>query len=88
MQSDNHPDLSNGEPSRTDSASVSTVLMREDSNSDSENGSGQRPRKRKKRLTSLQVSEIIQEKSIKTRTELFALAQLQKTRATQTWPNL
>ena len=32
----------------------------------------------KKRLTSLQVSEIIQQKSIKTRTELLALAQQQK----------
>ena len=78
LQSDNHPDLSNGEPPRTNTAGVSSVLMREDSNSDSENGSGQRCRKRKKRLTSLQVSEIIQEKSIKTRTELLALAQLQK----------
>ena len=78
LQSDNHPDLSNGEPPRADCASVSAVLMREESNSDREDGSGQRSRKRKKRLTSFQVSEINQEKSIKTRTELLALAQLQK----------
>ena len=35
LQSNNHPDLSNGEPPRTDSASVSTVLIREDSNIES-----------------------------------------------------
>ena len=79
LQSDDHPDLSNAEPPKTDSASISTILMRDDSNSDSDNASGQRPRKRmKKRLTLLQVSEIIQQKSIKTRTELLALAQQQK----------
>ena len=49
LQSNNHPDLTNGKPPRTDSASISTILMREDSNCDRDNASGQRPRKRMKK---------------------------------------
>ncbi|CAB3986251.1 Hypothetical predicted protein [Paramuricea clavata] len=77
-RSDGHPDLTNGEPLKTDSASAAIVKGREESDSEGDNATGQRSRKRKKWLTSLEVADIIQSKSIKTRTELLALAQLHK----------
>jgi hypothetical protein len=77
-QSDGHPDLTNAEAPQTDSASVVTSQLREESDSEGDGSFDKTCRKRKKRLSALQVSEIIHAKSIKTQTELFALAQEQK----------
>ncbi|CAB4025217.1 Hypothetical predicted protein [Paramuricea clavata] len=73
-QSDGHPDLTNGEPPKTDSASAAIVEGREESDSEGDDATGKRSRKRKKRLTSLEVADIIQSKSIKTRTQLLAFS--------------
>ncbi len=66
LQSPGHPDLTNGEPSRTDSASVATATGRDESDSEGDETTSKNLRKRKKRMTSLQVSEIIEARLIKT----------------------
>ena len=62
LQSPGHPDLTNGEPPRTDSASVATATGRDESDSEDDETTSKNLRKRKKRMTSLQVSEIIEAK--------------------------
>lgn len=79
LQSPGHTDLTNGKVPQTDSASVAITLQRNESDIEDDDTASERSRKRKKRITSLQVSEIVEAKSIKTRTELLALARQQKT---------
>ena len=98
LESDNHPDLWNSKPPKTNAASclkktVSQKRERErsadsgeecdDHNSVIEEGVSEektksRSQKRKKRLSSFELSEIIVEKGIQTRTELLAFANNQK----------
>ena len=79
LQSPGHTDLTDGKAPQMDSASVASTFQRKESDIDDDDTATERPRKRKKVMTSLQVSEIIEAKSIKTRTELLALARQQKT---------
>ena len=77
LQSPGHTDLTNGKAPQTDSASVATTFQTNEDMEENDPAS-ESSRKRKKRMTSLQVSEIVEAKSIKTRTELLALARQQK----------
>lgn len=76
LESDGHPDLRNAPAPRTSAASRSNHNV-EQSESDDDLEASKSPKK-KKRLSSYQVSEIIINKNIKTRTELLVLAQQQK----------
>ena len=93
LESDNHPDLSDLKAPKTDTASSSRKKSSSesdnDSNSDPESASEDcqiasddsrafKGKKRKKRMSSFDLSEIIIRKGIKTRTELLAYANQQK----------
>ena len=93
LESDNHPDLSDLKAPKTDTASSSRKKSSSesdnDSNSDPESASEDcqiasddsrafKGKKRKKRMSSFDLSEIIIRKGIKTRTELLAYASQQK----------
>ena len=52
LQSPGYPDLTNGEPPRTDSASVATATGRDESDSEGDETTSKKSRKRKKRMTS------------------------------------
>ena len=87
LQSERHPDLRNSNEPRTATASrakrqsrkLHELLTDEFEMSASESEEPPKKRKQKKRLSAFDVSEIIQNKNIKTITELQALAQQQKT---------
>ena len=93
LESDNHPDLSDLKAPKTDTASSSRKKSSSesdnDSNSDPESASEDcqiasddsrafKGKKRKKRMSSFDLSEIIIRKGIKSRTELLAYANQQK----------
>ena len=88
VQSDGHPDLCNAsEPSTSSASRAKRRLASQESgkelgeasgSSDSEAGVRSKKSKTKKRLSAFDVSEIIQQKQIKSITELQALAQQQK----------
>ena len=73
IESTGNPQLSNGDPPRTDLASMSTAT-REDFGGEGTHAK----RSQKNRMTSLEVSEVIEANLIKTGTQLLALAQEQK----------
>ncbi len=81
-ESEGHPDLRNGYRPRTYNASVSKRrnigCKRKASNNDSNKRKKQPKSGKKKRLTALQVSDIILKKKIENVTELHALAQEQR----------
>ena len=93
LQSDNHPDLSDLKAPKTDTASSSRKKSSSESDNDSnndpesasedcqiasDNSRAFKGKKRKKRMPSFDFSEIIIRKGIKTRTELLAYANQQK----------
>jgi len=79
IESDNHPDLRNGSSPRTSTASIQRRMTSNYNRSeDEEQENPSRRQKRKRKLSAFDLSEIIVQKGIKTRTELLALAQLQK----------
>lgn len=77
LQSEDHPNLNNTKAPRTNAASA-IVVVRERLQNTAEQQPVQRPNAKKKRLSAFEVSQIIIENNIKTRTELLALAQEQK----------
>ena len=78
LQSANHPNLWNSKPPRTDKACEKrSSIGRTRSSANATDEGPSKPTKRK-RLSAFELSEIILERGIKTRTELLALAQEQK----------
>ena len=80
-ESEGHPDLRNGYGPRTNNASVSKRNIgckRKATNKDSNKRKKQSKSGMKKRLTALQVSDVILKKKIQNITELHALAQEQR----------
>ncbi|PIK38661.1 hypothetical protein BSL78_24510 [Apostichopus japonicus] len=71
LQSPGHPDLGASPPATT-SASTSRVLQA------SGERSARAPLKKRKRLSAFDVSQMVVQRNIKTRTELLALAEMQK----------
>lgn len=85
IESSDHPDLWNLKAPKTTMASEKRTELGRINNSDisgpsTQPSTGQQPAnpKKRKRLSAFELSEIVAEKEIKTRTELLALAQEQK----------
>jgi len=72
LQSDNHSDLSLQSSPRTSQASKRCITKRK------QNKTRTTKKAKQKRLTNISVSDIIRNKNIKTKTELYALAEIQK----------
>lgn len=78
VKEDDHALHSPGHPDLADSCPKSTAASRKRAESSSASGSQASKRTKKKRLSAFDVSEIVVQRNIKTRTQLLALAQQQK----------